>query len=123
MLFTEVGLPVPRPVPVMRADHQVAQKLHAVSSPGSDRARDLVDLQLLDAGEELDLRQIASTCQRLFVYRQQQQWPPTLTVGDGWGDLYVAAAEGLDVLATAEEAVGWVNDFITRITEAHQRDT
>lgn len=123
VLFTEVGLPVPRPVPVMRADHQVAQKLHAVSSPGSDRARDLVDLQLLDAGEELDLSEVASTCQRLFVYRQQQQWPPTLTVGDGWGDLYVAAAEGLDVLATAEEAVGWVNDFITRITEAHPRDT
>ena len=44
-------------------------------------------------------------------------------MGDGWGDLYVAAAEGLDVLATAEEAVGWVNDFITRITEAHQRGT
>lgn len=42
-----------------------------------------------------------------------------------WGGAtwYVAAAEGLDALATAEEAVGWVNDFITRITEAHPRDT
>lgn len=53
-LFTEVGLEEPKPVPVMRADHQVAQKLHAVSNPGSERAKDLVDLQLLDRGEDLD---------------------------------------------------------------------
>jgi len=39
----------------MRADHQVAQKLHAVSGEGSERARDLVDLQLLDKGEDLDV--------------------------------------------------------------------
>lgn len=38
-LFTEVGLEAPKPVRVMRADHQVAQKLHAVSEPGSERAR------------------------------------------------------------------------------------
>jgi Nucleotidyl transferase AbiEii toxin, Type IV TA system len=121
-LFTEVGLPAPRPVPVMRADHQIAQKLHAASSPGSDRARDLVDLQLLDAGEELDLSTVASTCERLFAYRQQQQWPPTLTMGNGWNDLYVAAADGLDVLASTDEAVVWVNDFVKRIAGANQRD-
>lgn len=122
-LFTEVGLPVPRPVPVMRADHQIAQKLLAVSSPGSDRARDLVDLQLLDAGEDLDLSAVASTCRRLFTYRQQQSWPPTLAVGHGWDDLYAAAAEGLDVLPNADEAVMWVNAFIERITDAQSRGT
>src|SRR5690554_4969705 len=31
-LFTDVGLEAPRPVPVMRADHQIAQKLHALSA-------------------------------------------------------------------------------------------
>ncbi len=46
-------------MPVMRADHQVAQKLHALSGEGSERARDLVDLQLLDKGEDLDLSQVA----------------------------------------------------------------
>lgn len=75
-LLTEVGLEPPKPVAVMRADHQIAQKLHAASEAGSERARDLVDLQLLDRGEKLDLAQVASTCTRLFDYRQQQQWPP-----------------------------------------------
>lgn len=35
-LFTEVGLEAPKPVPVMRSDHQVAERLHAVSGEGLD---------------------------------------------------------------------------------------
>lgn len=69
-LFTEVGLEAPRPIPVMRADHQIAQKLHAISMIGSERAHDLVDLQILDAGEHLDLSLTRTTCTRLFEYRR-----------------------------------------------------
>lgn len=117
-LFTDVGLGTPRPVPVMRADHQVAQKLHAVSGEGSERTRDLVDLQLLDQGEDLDPTQIAATCVRLFAYRQQQAWPPTVVVGQQWDTLYAEAAEGLDVLPTVEEAVAWTNALVQRIAVA-----
>ena len=115
-LFTDVGLESPQPVPVMRADHQVAQKLHAVSEPGSERARDLVDLQLLEKGEHLDLSQVRATCVRLFDYRRQQTWPPTIVAGAGWGTLYAAAAEDIDVLPDVDAAVSWVNDFVRRIS-------
>jgi len=104
-LFTEVGLESPKPVPVMRADHQVAQKLHAVSGEGSERARDLVDLQFLDKGEDLDLGQVAATCIRLFEYRRQQAWPPSIVEGEQWDTLYADAVDGLDVLLTVDEAV------------------
>lgn len=114
-LFTEVGLEPPRAVPVMRADHQVAQKLHAVSELGSDRARDLVDLQLVDQGEELDLIQVKATCLRLFEYRRQQAWPPTIVRGDEWATLYEAAAESIDVIPNVEAAIAWVNEFVQRI--------
>ncbi|MGY6658328.1 nucleotidyl transferase AbiEii/AbiGii toxin family protein [Amycolatopsis sp. TRM77291] len=114
-LFTEVGLETPKPVPVMRADHQIAQKLHAVSSEGNERARDLADLQLLERRESLDLGQIAETCVRLFDYRRQQTWPPSIVAGERWDTLYAEAAEGLDVLPSVEEAVVWVNDFVRRI--------
>lgn len=117
-LFTEVGLPAPEPVPVMRADHQIAQKLHAASEDGSERARDLVDLQILDHGEELDLAQVASTCVRLFEYRRQQAWPPTISAGSQWDTLYAEAADGLDVQANVDEAVGWANEFIQRVDAA-----
>lgn len=114
-LFTEVGLEAPKPVPVIRSDHQVAQKFHAVSSERSERARDLVDLQLIDKGESLDFAQVAATCVRLFAYRRQQAWPPSIAAGAGWDTLYAEAAEGLEVLPTADEAVAWANAFIERI--------
>lgn len=117
-LFTDLGLPAPGPVPVMRADHQVAQKLHAVSSPGSDRVRDLVDLQLLDAGEKFDHAAVARTCERLFVYRQRQLWPTRITIGTEWDTLYAAAAEDLDVLPTVNEAATWTDEFIQRVVTA-----
>lgn len=118
VLFTQVGLEAPKPVPVMRADHQVAQKLHAVSGESSERARDLADLQLLDKRENLDLGQVAATCVRLFDYRRQQAWPPSIVVGEQWDTLYAEAVEGLDVLPTVEEAVVWANDFVQRVAAA-----
>lgn len=117
-LFTGLGLSAPGPIPVMRADHQVAQKLHAVSEPGSERARDLVDLQLLEKGEQLDLTQIKATCLRLFDYRRRHRWPPTIEVDAEWGDLYETAIEGVDVLPDVEAAVAWVNVFVRRIADA-----
>ena len=51
VLFARVGLPAPGRAPLMPLDHQVAQKLHALTGPG-DRARDLVDLQLIAANAE-----------------------------------------------------------------------
>lgn len=118
-LFTEVGLEAPKPVRVMRADHQIAQKLHAVSEPGSERARDLVDLQLLDKGESLDLAQVKTTCARLFEYRGQQVWPPTVVSGDGWATLYEAAVEDIDVIPNVDGAVAWVNEFVRHISASH----
>lgn len=114
-LFTEAGLEEPKPVPVMCADHQVAQKLHALSSPGSERAKGLVDLQLLDKGENLDLSRLAEACARLFDYRRQQSWPPTIQIGGQWDTPYIEAAEDAAVLPAAEEAVVWANKLVQRI--------
>lgn len=117
-LLTEVGLEVPMPVPVMRSDHQVAQKLHAMTADRSERAHDLVNRQLLDSGVDLDLRQVHETCIRLFAYRRQQAWPPTVLAGSRWDSLYTEAAEGLKVLPTVEESVDWANALIRRIAAA-----
>ncbi len=38
-LFADVGLAEPAPIAVMRSDHQIAQKLHACTGPGNERAR------------------------------------------------------------------------------------
>lgn len=117
-LFTDVGLEEPAPVPVMRADHQIAQKLHALTAEGSERARDLVDLQLLAQEPSLDLATVAATCIQLFAYRKQQAWPPAVLEGVDWGTLYDEAAEGIDVLPSVEDAVVWADRLVERISNA-----
>lgn len=114
-LFHALGLPVPAPVAVLPVDHQIAQKLHACSAPGSDRAHDLVDLQLLARGTELDMALTASTTRRLFAARKGHAWPPVLTISEGWAFRYEEAADGIDVLPTVAEAVAWVNGFVSSL--------
>ena len=77
-LFEFLALPKPAPIPAMRLEYQIAQKLHGASAPGSKRAHDLVDLQLIVANADLDLRRVRDVCVRLFKYRKRQTWPPTI---------------------------------------------
>jgi hypothetical protein len=93
--FADLGLPVPQLVPTLALKHQIAQKLHACTTPDetawvNDRAHDLVDLQLAAR-----------------IYRG--------SVRQGWPARYSAEANGLDVLANLDAAIAWTNQFITQI--------
>ena len=121
-VLEELGFPEPGPVPCMKLEHQIAQKLHAVSGAGSERAHDLIDLQIIVNNGDVDYGLACRTCERLFAYRKEQAWPPTIAKGEGWDALYAAQAEGLDVLETAGEAVAWANALVTRISSAAQDD-
>jgi len=117
-LFESAGLPAPRPVPVIATHHQIAQKIHAASAKGSERAHDLVDLQLLVTSETIDFPLIKSTCERLFIFRKGHAWPPIMTENEGWDSLYKEAADGILVIQTAGEAVTWTNELILRIVNS-----
>lgn len=116
-LFAELGLPQPGPVPVLPLHHQIAQKIHACTEPGSSRAHDLVDLQLMEShvGDGV----VARTCERLFRFRRQHTWPPTLTVDATWEEAYLVAAEGLAVLPDVHAAVTWLNGYVARLSQQH----
>jgi hypothetical protein len=111
-IFNILGLPEPQPIAVLPSAHQVAQKLHACSNPGSDRAHDLIDIQVL-ASDGLDLRETADVCRRLFRSRRKHAWPPVVLAYDGWAEKYDEQRRNLDVKPTVAEAVIWVNTFIT----------
>ena len=121
-LFIRLGLPVPEPIPLLPVDHQMAQKLHACTwlnrNGENDRAHDLVDLQILVREEAPDPATVGRTARRLFESRRAQSWPPTVSAHSQWDTLYAAAAEGLDVVATVEDAVDWANALIARIEVA-----
>lgn len=116
-LLQKLGFPAPGRAPLMPLAHQIAQKLHGLTSPG-DRARDLIDLQLIMKRSEVDLKETRAVCERLFSYRRKQAWPPSVMMQEGWRDLYREQASGLDVLPDVEEAIKWANKLITRITGA-----
>ena len=68
-IFEKLGFPAPGRAPLMPLEHQVAQKLHAVTGAG-DRVRDLIDLQVVFANSNVDLAATRLTCERLFAYRR-----------------------------------------------------
>ena len=117
-LFIAVGLPAPAPVALLAPRHQIAQKLHAASSAGSERAHDLVDLQLLVFSESVDYAEVRATCEQLFPYRKRHAWPPTVVANENWDTLYLEAADGMNVLPSVGAAVTWVNELIERICSA-----
>lgn len=114
-LLAKLGFPKPGPIPCMKLEHQIAQKLHAVSGPGSDRAHDLIDLQVAVSGGRLDYAKTKAACERLFAYRKEQAWPPVIAKGTNWDSLYLEQAEGLDALPTVDEAIRWANNLIAAI--------
>lgn len=118
-LFAKTGLPAPGKAPIMPIKYQIAQKLHAVTS-GGDRARDLVDLQLIARNCEVDLVETRSICVRLFSYRKAQAWPPLVESRSGWETLYAEQSAGLPVLSNVDEAVEWANAFIRKIDGVHE---
>jgi len=116
-LFEKLGFPAPNPVALLQMHHQIAQKLHALSAAGSERAHDMIDLQVIIKNEQIDYPLTKNVCKRLFAFRKQQAWPPKLTKGDGWDTLYESQMRGLDVLQKTDEAIAWTNDLIRVIDD------
>ncbi len=114
-ILAKLGFPEPRPIPCMKLEHQIAQKLHALSAPGSNRAHDLVDLQIIISRGKVDYAKAKIVCTRLFEYRREQPWPPAIMKGDGWDALYDEQLTGLNLLPTADEAVKWANALVADI--------
>lgn len=116
-MLQALGFPGLSPVPLMPLGYQVAQKLHGASEPGSKRAHDLVDLQLIVCRSVIDYRETRQICERLFAYRGLQSWPPRIVKGEEWESLYRDAAAGLEVLPSVDKAVEWANELIGRVAD------
>lgn len=128
-IFAEVGLPEPMHVPVITAEDQIVQKIHACTCPTPDgrpneRAHDLVDIQILAAVEDLDYAVIADLGARLFAYRRRHEWPPDLMVHEGWEPLYAQARADLvdsPVLDDVNDAADFVRQIIGRAAATQRK--
>jgi hypothetical protein len=73
--FESFGFGKLAPVRFLALEDQIAQKIHALTHPLSDRAHDLIDLQLLWT-DEVELEGLRRACEVTFRYRQEHSWPP-----------------------------------------------
>ena len=119
-LFRRLGFPAPNPIALMPIHHQIAQKLHALSVEGSERAHDLIDLQVIANNETIDFPLTKNVCRRLFDFRKQQSWPPLVRKNEGWDALYENQVEGLEVLQSVDEAIVWANKLIDKVDNAYK---
>ena len=117
-LFPKLGLPEPKPVPLMRIPHQIAQKLHGVTDGRLSRVQDLIDLQLIFARENVDYPELSRICQRLFANRKTHPWPPQVHASESMRLSYEIGTEELAHLLPYDDAIAWANDLIARIDAA-----
>ena len=81
----QMGLPVTTPVRCLTLSEQVAQKLHACTGPASaGRARDVLDILLIDALGKLDYVRTRSAVERVFKERATHQLPKTFEIPAAW---------------------------------------
>ena len=120
-LFTNVGLPAPEPVAIISPEHQIAQKLHACTTPNGfgnyDRAHDLVDIHLLRINENPDPAKVARIAERLFAFRNKGAWPVEVRVWPGWDTQYAEAAEDFNI-PDLQTVVSLTNEFVQQCVEA-----
>jgi len=117
-IFVSLGFPKPNPIPLIQIHHQIAQKLHALSTPKSERAHDLIDLQVIEKLSEIDYSQAKIACERLFKFRGQQSWPTAIIKEEGWDTLYESQIDELDVEKNVDDAITWCNNLIDKINGA-----
>ena len=118
-----LGFGVFTAVPLISLEQQLAQKIHAATQPESDRAHDLVDIQLLwragtDGGQGLDVPLLGELCRRTFAYRHAHNWPPVVWMPDILDPAYQSARDEAGprvVVATLAEANEWLRQRIAEV--------
>jgi len=106
MGIAEMGLPVVPRVRCISIHEQVAQKLHACTGPQSgDRARDVLDILLLDMLDQVDYRRTRGAAERLFAERATHAFPPKATLPLEWRRELEALAQELGYRTTKPEEI------------------
>ena len=94
--LVELGIPVVSPVRCLNLAEQVAQKLHACTGPvAAGRARDVLDILLIDALGQLNYAATAAAARRVFPERATHAFPPAFVMPPEWRPEVEAMAQEL----------------------------
>ena len=118
--LAELGIPVTSPVRCLRLADRVAQKLHACTGPAAaGRARDILDILLIDALGELDYPETAAAARHVFTERATHAFPPRFVMPWEWrSELESLAVELAFPLTTSDVIEQRFLEIIEAIEEA-----
>lgn len=104
--LVELGLPMISPIRCLSLADQLAQKLHACTGPHSEgRARDILDILLIDLLGNLDYSKVRKAAVRLFSERATHAFPPEISIPPHWHVLFRAMAVELGYPVTDPAAI------------------
>ncbi len=118
--LAELGIPVVSPVRCLKLADQVAQKLHACTGPFSAaRARDILDILLIDTLGELNYAETGTAVPRVFEERATHNFPPNTTIRPEWGPELEALARDLGFpIRTASDMQQRFSKFVETLVRA-----
>jgi hypothetical protein len=116
--LAEMGLQVTSPVRCLNLSEQVAQKLHACTGPASaGRARDILDILLIDSLGKLDYAQTRIVVKRVFTERATHQLPHIFEVPATWRLELESLASTLDSpVRSADQITRQFQDVLDQLT-------
>ena len=122
--LVELGIPVVSPVRCLNLAEQVAQKLHACTGPAAvGRARDVLDILLIDALGQLNYGATADAAHRVFANRATHPFPPAFVMPPEWGPELESMARELGfALTDAAEIEQQFRELIRMLAVAHRSD-
>lgn len=76
-LFETFDLPISQQIPLISPELQVAEKLHALTEPGSQRASDLYDIALILERSSIDSQRLNGEVGKVFARRASHELDPS----------------------------------------------
>jgi hypothetical protein len=118
--LVEMNLAVPSPIRCLGINDQVAQKLHACTGPAAaGRARDILDILLVETLGKLDHKRTQSAAKRIFKQRDTHAFPPVFELPAAWRPELESLARELEFpIATAHEIEARFRVVLNAIIEA-----
>lgn len=112
--LAEMGLRTPTPIRCLSISEQIAQKLHACTGPyKKGRARDILDILLMEMLGQLDLAAIRKAAEQVFQQRATHSFPPAIEIAPEWEPELEALAVNLGYPTTsATEIEGKFRAFV-----------
>ena len=110
-----VGI-APPSFPIISAEQQFAEKLHAYTLPRGERTntrtKDLIDMVLLIRGGKVDQKKTAAAIRRTFTRRATHKMPRTLDPPPAeWAGVFDALAKECGITMKTEEGFALVREF------------